>query len=96
MRDPPRSRVKIALAFIAVVVAAGAVAAALLLWRAAEERADLRQDALREATALSNALDQEVAAMNYLLKGLSTSPALRSGDLKGFYDQLAAEPQGGL
>ena len=30
--------------------------------------------------------------MNYLLKGLSTSPALRSGDLRGFYDQLVATP----
>src|SRR5215208_7071671 len=81
-----------ALAFVAVVAVACAVAAALLLWRAAEERADLRQHALSEATAFSNALDQEVAAMNYLLKGLSTSPALRSGDLRGFYDQLAATP----
>jgi signal transduction histidine kinase len=42
--------------------------------------------------ALSKALDQEVAAMNYLLKGLSTSPALRTGDLKAFYDQLTATP----
>ena len=30
--------------------------------------------------------------MNYLLKGLSTSPALRTGDLKAFYDQLTATP----
>ena len=30
--------------------------------------------------------------MNYLLKGLSTSPALRTGDLKSFYDQLTATP----
>ena len=89
-RNAPRFRIKMALAFVAVVAVACAVAAALLLWRAAEERADLRQHALSEATALSNALDQEVAAMNYLLKGLSTSPALRSGDLKGFYDQLVA------
>src|SRR5829696_6361743 len=72
-RDAPRFRIKMALAFVAVVAVACAVAAALLLWRAAEERADLRQHALSDATALSNALDQEVAAMNYLLKGLSTS-----------------------
>jgi len=89
-RYAPRFRIKMALAFVAVVAVACAVAAALLLWRAAEERADLRQHALSEATALSNALDQEVAAMNYLLKGLSSSPALRSGDLRGFYDQLLA------
>src|SRR5215216_1738553 len=91
-RDAPRFRIKMALAFVAVVAVACAVAAALLLWRAAEERADLRQHALSDATALSNSLDQEVAAMNYLLKGLSTSPALRSGDLRGFYDQLVATP----
>ena len=44
------------------------------------------------AVALSFGFDQEVAAVNYLLKGLSTSPALLSGDIKGFYDQLKATP----
>jgi two-component system, NarL family, sensor kinase len=83
-RYPPRFRVKIALSFVAVVALACVVAAALLLWRAAEEHADLRQQSLSDAVALSNALDQEVAAMNYLLKGLSTSPALRAGDNKSF------------
>jgi signal transduction histidine kinase len=91
-RDPPRFRVKMALAFVAVVALACVVAAALLLWRAAEERAGLRQQSLGAAVALSNALDQEVAAMNYLLKGLSTSPALWAGDYKSFYDQLTATP----
>src|SRR5215208_4269012 len=91
-RDPPRFRVMMAVAFVAVVALACVVAAALLLWRAAEEHADLRQQSLTDAVALSNALDQEVAAMNYLLKGLSTSPALRAGDYKSFYDQLTATP----
>jgi two-component system NarL family sensor kinase len=89
-RDPPRFRVMMAVAFVAVVALACIIAAALLLWRAGEERGALRQEALRTAVALSRALDQEVAAMNYLLKGLSTSPALRTGDLKAFYDQLTA------
>jgi two-component system, NarL family, sensor kinase len=62
----------------------------------AEEGAGLRQQSLNTAVALSNALDQEVAAMNYLLKGLSTSPALRAGDDKSFYDQLTATPRSGL
>ena len=83
---------KVILAFTAVVALASLVATALLLWRAAEETRGLRQQSLSAAVALSNALDQEVAAMIYLLKGLSTSPALRTGDLKGFYDQLAATP----
>src|SRR5215216_3151816 len=89
-RGPPRFRLMMAVAFVAVAALACIVAAALLLWRAAEEHADLRQQSLSDAVALSNALDQEVAAMNYLLKGLSTSPALRSGELRGFYDQLLA------
>jgi two-component system, NarL family, sensor kinase len=79
-RSPPRFRLMMAVAFVAVAALACIVAAALLLWRAAEEHADLRQQSLSDAVALSNALDQEVAAMNYLLKGLSTSPALRAGD----------------
>src|SRR5215218_454227 len=91
-RDPPRFRLMMAVAFVAVVALACVVAAALLLWRAAEEHADLRQQSLSDAVALSNALDQEVAAMNYLLKGLSTSPALRAGDYKSFYEQLTATP----
>ena len=33
-----------------------------------------------------------MAAVNYLLKGLSKSPALLSGDTKAFYDQLKATP----
>src|SRR5215204_5550263 len=91
-RGPPRFRLMMAVAFVAVAALACIVAAALLLWRAAEEHADLRQQSLTDAVALSNALDQEVAAMNYLLKGLSTSPALRAGDYKSFYDQLTATP----
>src|SRR5215208_6511700 len=91
-RDPPGFRVMMGVAFVAVIAIACIIAAALLLWRAGEERGVLRQQSLRVAVALSKALDQEVAAMNYLLKGLSTSPALRKGDLKAFYDQLKATP----
>ena len=50
------------------------------------------QHALGTAIALSFGFDQEVAAGNALLKGLSSSPALKSGDVKGFYDQLKATP----
>src|SRR4051812_40983711 len=89
---PPPFRFKMAVAFIAVVALASTVAASLLLWHAAEEQTFLRQRSLNSAVAASKALDQEVAAMNYLLKGLSTSTSLRTGDLKAFYDQLAATP----
>ena len=37
-RDPPRFRVMMAVAFVAVVALACIIAAALLLWRAGEER----------------------------------------------------------
>jgi signal transduction histidine kinase len=90
--DPPRLRGKITFAFVAVVALACVLAAALLFLRAADERAAIRQQLLAAAVALSNALDQEVTAMQSLLKGLATSPALRAGDLRSFYDQLVATP----
>jgi two-component system, NarL family, sensor kinase len=89
---PPRLRRRIALIFMAITVAACVVAAALLLSRAAEERRAIEHRALEAAKALSFGFDQEVAAVNYLLKGLSKSPALLSGDTKAFYDQLKATP----
>lgn len=89
---PPRLRQRIGLTFMVITVAACVVAAALLLSRAAEERRAIEQRALEAAKALSFGFDQEVAAVNYLLKGLSKSPALLSGDVKAFYDQLKATP----
>ncbi|MFL5021431.1 MAG: histidine kinase, partial [Microvirga sp.] len=89
---PPRLRRRIALIFMVITVAACLVAAALLLSRAADERRAIEQRALEAAKALSFGFDQEVAAVNYLLKGLSKSPALLSGDTKAFYDQLKATP----
>jgi len=52
-RGPPRFRLMMAVAFVAVAALACIVAAALLLWRAAEEHADLRQQSLSDAVALS-------------------------------------------
>ncbi|MGF9765059.1 hypothetical protein AAII07_59440, partial [Microvirga sp. 0TCS3.31] len=88
----PQLRRRIALIFMAITVAACVVAAALLLSRAAEERHAIEHRAQEAAKALSFGFDQEVAAVNYLLKGLSKSPALLSGDTKAFYDQLKATP----
>jgi hypothetical protein len=42
------------------------------------------------AIVLSFGFEQEVAAGNALLRGLSSSPALKAGDAKGFYDRLKA------
>ena len=75
-----------------IVLAACVVAAALLLSHARNERQAIRDRALSTAVALSFGFDQEVAAGNALLKGLSSSPALRAGDTKAFYDQLKATP----
>ena len=86
---PPR---RVALTFTAVVLAACVVAAALLFSRAQNEQQAIRDRALSTAIALSFGFDQEVAAGNALLKGLSSSPALRAGDIKSFYDQLKATP----
>jgi signal transduction histidine kinase len=89
---PPRLRRRIALTFMVITVAACVVAAALLLSRAADERHAIEHRAQEAAKALSFGFDQEVAAVNYLLKGLSKSPALLAGDTKAFYDQLKATP----
>ncbi|MPR10519.1 histidine kinase [Microvirga tunisiensis] len=89
---PPRLRRRVALTFAAVILVTCVVAAALMLTNAWNERRVIREHALGTATALSFGFDQEVAAGNALLRGLSSSPALKSGDAKGFYDQLKATP----
>jgi signal transduction histidine kinase len=94
---PPREasfRIKrrVALAFAAIVVVACAIAAALVFSRAQTERQAVRDRALNAAIALSFGFDQEVAAGNALLRGLSSSPALRAGDARAFYDQLKGTP----
>ena len=80
---PSRLRRRVALAFGVIVLAACGIAAALVFSRALDERQAIRERALSTAVALSFGFDQEVAAVNSLLKGLSTSPALLSGDTKG-------------
>lgn len=89
---PPRLRRRVTMTFAAVVLVTCAVAAALLLTNALHERQHIRERVLETAIALSFGFDQEVAAGNSLLKGLSSSPALKSGDAKAFYDQLKATP----
>ena len=88
----PRLRRRVALIFMAIVLAACLVAAALLVSRARGERDAIEHQARHAAQALSFGFDQEVAAVNFLLKGLSKSPAVVSGDAKAVYDQFKATP----
>ncbi|MBF9197817.1 sensor histidine kinase [Microvirga terrestris] len=89
---PPRLRRRIVLTFMVTALAACLIAAALLLSRAADDRHAIEHRATEAAKALSFGFDQEVAAVNYLLKGLSKSPALLAGDIRAFYDQLKVTP----
>jgi len=88
----PRLRGRIIVTFTAIVLAACTAAAALMLVGAWRQRQAIENRAVATATTLSFGFDQEVAAVNYLLKGLSKSPALLSGDIRVFYDQLKATP----
>ncbi|MBB4005640.1 signal transduction histidine kinase [Aurantimonas endophytica] len=78
--------------FTAIVLVACVLAAILLVSRVIAEQDEIRHRAGQASVALSFALDQEVAALNYLLKGLSKSPALLSSDAKAVYDQFKATP----
>jgi signal transduction histidine kinase len=88
----PRLRRRVALVFMAIVLAAGLVAAALLVSRASGERDAIEHHAGHAAQALSFGFDQEVAAVNFLLKGLSKSPAILSGDARAVHDQFKTTP----
>jgi two-component system, NarL family, sensor kinase len=83
---------RVALTFLAVVLMVFLFVATLLFFRAGEEREKISNEAQAAAVTIASAFDQEVAAVNYLLKGLSKSPALRTGDMKAFYDQLKETP----
>src|SRR5215212_7403524 len=89
---PPQLRRRVALTFMAVVLGTCLVATALVFSHALNDRQAIRDRASSTAIALSFGFDQEVAAVNYLLKGLSKSPALLSGDTQGFYEQMKATP----
>jgi two-component system, NarL family, sensor kinase len=73
-------------------VAGLAAGGALLLSRAAHERDEVEVRALALAGAVAAAADREIAAVVARLEALSTSPALRAGDLRTFYDQLTETP----
>lgn len=81
---------RVALTFAAVILATCIVTGALMLTNARNERQALQERATNTAVALSFGFDQEVATGNALLRGLSSSPVLKSGTAKNFYDQLKA------
>ena len=80
-------------ALAAAVLLPLALAAAALLWRAAEaERDRSRQDALGLARRLAADVDRELDGVVLTLQALATSPALQAGDLATFAAQARAVP----
>ncbi len=67
-------------------------ASALLLVHARDERHDTIVRAEATALALTRAFEREVWARTYFLKGLASSPAYRSGDMRAFHEQLTSTP----
>src|SRR5690242_7584745 len=82
-------RQRVAITFAVMVILGCLLAGTLLLINAQAERRALRLQASAAATALSFDFDQEVAAGNALLKGLSSSPSVRQWDPKALHDQLS-------
>jgi len=81
------------LALAAACVLGGlALASGLALHRAMLEQRSIEQGALTIARAIVHAADREIATSMARLEALATSPALRAGDLRTFYDQLVATP----
>ncbi|MGX1739939.1 sensor histidine kinase [Bosea sp. NPDC055353] len=85
-----RKRRGVAFGFLVVGIITWLFAAVLLIARARGESEQIVQRAQSQAASLSFRFDQEIAAIRFLLKGLAKSPALLSGDLKAFYDQMKA------
>jgi two-component system NarL family sensor kinase len=92
VEPPVRVRSRLLALAAACVLGGLALAAGLALHWAALEQRSVEQRALMAADATIHAADREVAAAVARLEALATSPALRVGDLKAFYDQLVATP----
>ena len=89
-RRKGRLRAPIVLLVAGVIFAAVISVLALIADQLVDERGAVEGQALMAAVTLAQDIDQEFTAAGYLLKGLSTSPALQSGDLEAFYNQLMA------
>jgi signal transduction histidine kinase len=70
-----------------------AAAAGFALFRAGELQRQITREAVTDAASASDDLDHEIEAMRLLLVSLTTSPALKAGDLHAFYDQLIEVPK---
>src|SRR5215217_6978304 len=81
-------RTRVVLTCSAVLAVIFMVGSGFMIRNAWEERRVMMERAAAASLATANAFERETAGTGYLLKGLSRSPALLSGDLKGFYDQL--------
>lgn len=91
----PAPITRVSLLGVAAVCLAGglALAAGLSLHRAALEQSAIEASAQSAARYISQAADREIAASVARLQALATSPALRAGDARAFYDQLVATPK---
>ncbi|MBO1905444.1 PAS domain-containing protein [Microvirga sp. 3-52] len=65
----------------------------VLFWHAHGVRHEIAHHGLATAISATHAVEREVQAMGYLLKGVSRSPLLQTGDLEGLYRQLQATPR---
>lgn len=91
--DPVGNRKRVILVAAATIGLSLLIAATTLFWHAYEERHAIAHRGLAAAAAATTAVERQVDAIGYLLKGLSQSPLLRSGDFEGFYHQLQATPR---
>ena len=87
-----RMRARLLALAAACVVGGLALAAGFALHWASHEQGSIEARALTLARATVHAADREIAASVARMEALATSPALRSGDLKAFHDQLVATP----
>lgn len=69
------------------------IAWAVLFWQAHKERHDTEHRGLAASAVAANAVEREMRALGYLLKGVSKSPLLQSGNLEAFHHQLLATPR---
>jgi PAS domain S-box-containing protein len=88
----PRPRRSIVLLVALVVAGVLGFASVIVYGKAQAERRAIEERAVLAADGLIQALEQEILAAEFLLRGLATSPALQHNDFTTFYDQLIRTP----
>ena len=86
-------RFSVLLLAIACMLLAGCLPAILLITQAVHDRAGIEAEAEAIARASAGAVDQEIAAAQALLTGLTVSDALNRGDLERFHEQAVEVPK---